>query len=330
MITSRRIAHRSVNWIRLADSVETADDFIACALAVDGQLGDASMLATYQLSREVRRHVKVALSGDGADEFFGGYQTYRATHLAAKYAQFVPRSVAGLAAATLRRVLSVNDYRLTRAEKMYRLVYGLSQPVPHATWRHYLPNDERSPIYGAALRDQMNIDPFAGYAAAYTATAGDATDKAMLADQTYYLPGDMLIKVDRASMAHGLEIRVPFLDRRMMELAAGLHTDLLFGTSGDQTKLVLRNALREHGGPETLAGGPKLGFNVPMNLLLRGALKSLAERYLDTHADILAPVLDPDGVRHVWRQHSGGLVDRKYLIWTLLTMAVWLDLGAGM
>ena len=322
-------AGRSVTWIRLADSAETSSDFTACALAVDGQLGDASMLAAYQLSREVRRHVKVALSGDGGDEFFGGYPTYRATLFAEKFKRFVPKWLARLASAQLRKAASVSDGRLTRAEKLYRFAHGLSHEVPHATWRHYLPNDERAKLYGPALLDQMQDDPFAGYSNAFRHADGGPADKAMLADQTYYLPADMLMKVDRASMAHGLEVRVPLLDRRMMELAGSFHHDLLFGPSGASTKLVLRQALRLLGGPEQLVNGPKLGFNVPVNLLLRGAIRPLAERYLNANADFLTPFLNPDGVRQIWRQHTNGVVDSKYLIWTLLTVAVWLDTESG-
>ncbi len=319
-------AGRNVNSIRLNDSVETSNDFVACALAVDGQLGDASMLATYQLSREVRRHVKVALSGDGGDEFFGGYSTYRATVHAERIKSFLPRGLARIASAQLRNVMVVRDSRQTLAEKLYRLIHGFSHVVPHGTWRHYLPNDERENLYGPELLDQMHMDPFAGYADAFRNAAGGTTDKAMLADQTYYLPADMLTKVDRASMAHGLEVRVPLLDRRVMDLAGSLHPNLLFGSSGTSTKLILRKVLQLLGGPKQLVRGPKLGFNIPINMLLRGAIRPLAERYLNANADFLEPFLRPDGVRNIWRQHIGGLVDRKYSIWTLLTIAVWLDM----
>lgn len=325
-----KAAGRNVAWIRLSDSAETAEDFVSCALAVDGQLGDSSALAFYQLAREVRRHVKVVLSGDGGDEFFGGYPTYRASSLAASsLGGILPSRLFAMLATGMRRAARVSEGRLTIQERIYRLLYGLSQPIPHVVWRHYLANDERDALYGPVLLDELHRDPFSGYAKAFHSSSGNVTDRAMLADQSYYLPGDMLVKADRISMAHGLEVRVPLLDRRIMDFAAELDPKLFFGADGRATKQVLRATLRTLMAPEIIASARKRGFNVPMNLLLRGALRPMAEHYLTTNADIFRPFLRADTVRLFWRQHASGSIDRKYLLWTLLTLAVWLDRGVS-
>jgi asparagine synthase (glutamine-hydrolysing) len=135
----------------------------------------------------------------------------------------------------------------------------------------------------------------------------------------------MLVKVDRVSMAHGLELRVPFLDRRIMELANRMAVALFLGDDGKSTKLVLRKALQQLGTPRDLVSGPKRGFNVPINTLLRGALGRLADRLLDRDADVFAPLLSSDGVRRTWRRHKRGSHDEKYVIWTLLTLGLWIE-----
>ena len=136
----------------------------------------------------------------------------------------------------------------------------------------------------------------------------------------------MLVKVDRASMAHALEVRVPFLDRRIMDFAATIPHDLMIGRGG-ATKSVLRTALAGLGAPADVVRGRKKGFNVPMNALLKGGLRGEAERLLDREAGVFAPYLAPDAVRAVWRAHDAGERDGKYVVWTLLTLGTWLEKG---
>jgi asparagine synthase (glutamine-hydrolysing) len=219
----------------------------------------------------------------------------------------------------------VSETRLSKGEVAYRFAYGLSQTSPHAAWRHYLPSDERQDLYGPALLGELSRDPLALYQLAYTDATGCPAERGLVADQSFYLPADMLVKVDRVSMAHGLELRVPFLDRRIMELANRMAIALFFGDDGRSTKLVLRKALQQLGAPRNLCNGPKRGFNVPINTLLRGSLGHLADRLLDRDADVFAPLLSPDGVRRLWRRHRRGKQDEKYAIWTLLTLGSWIE-----
>ena len=318
-------AGRQLTLVDLGGLEQTRSDFLACAMAVDGQLGDASLLATYQISRAIRSRVVVALSGDGADELFGGYPTYRATTFAARIKPFIAPPLARLAASAARRAAGVSLQRLTKGEIAARFLEGLAAPVPHALWRHYLVPGGRRSLYGPALTGEISGDPFSQYADAFLAASGDPADRGLVADQAYYLPADMLIKVDRASMAHSLEVRLPFLDVRLVALAASLDKRLFFGDEGAETKLVLRRALAILGAPPDVTGGVKKGFNVPINMLLRGALKPLANRFLKHEPDVFGRLIDADGVRALWCDHAAGRVDARFLIWTLLTLGVWME-----
>jgi asparagine synthase (glutamine-hydrolysing) len=154
------------------------------------------------------------------------------------------------------------------------------------------------------------------------AEAGSVADAALLADQAFYLPGDMLQKVDRMSMAASLEIRVPFLDRRMMDLAGRIDLRLLTPWLPPD-KRVLRELLRRWGGSAEVAGAAKRGFNVPLAAMLRGPLKGLGERYLDRQADALEPHLAPSAVRRLWTEHLTGRRNHGYAVWSLLVFAIW-------
>ena len=313
-------AGRQIRFLDL-DSTDLQTDFCSVVRAVDGCLADSSALAVYQLSREIRRLATVALSGDGGDEFFGGYHTYRASVIAQTLRLSLPAGAWRHAAEQLFKSDSLSHGRVGPMETLARLFYGLSCPVPHSGWRHYLPSWDRNLVYGPELRALGEWDPLGSYASAFSKASGNVWDRALLADQRYYLPADMLTKVDRTSMAHGLEVRVPLLDRRIMDFAGTLDRRLLI--SGSTTKVILRRAAERFGAPPSLSRGAKKGFNIPMNQLLLGPLRSLADHLLDGNADLLAPFCAPDGVRRVWRDHRDERVDRKYVIWVLMTLAVY-------
>ena len=261
---------------------------------MDGQVADSSALAALKLAEVTSEHVKVALSGDGGDEFFGGYPTYRATQIASPLQRLLPRAVWGALARSARSMARPSDTRIPANEQVYRFLYGLGQEVPHVAWRHYLPRDLQQRLYGPDLRDLVCADPLSLYSAPFRDGPGDLVDRALLADQNYYLPADMLTKVDRVSMSCGLEVRVPLLDRRIMELAGDLDQRLLFDKKGS-TKIVLREALKALGAGKNITESRKRGFNIPMNKLLRTDLLPMARMYLDRHAEIFLPYLSPDG-----------------------------------
>ena len=316
-----QIAGRHTQTIDLPEYGGTEHAFRQVVHYLDGETADASALAMFRLAERVREQVTVALSGDGGDELFAGYPTYAATRLAALIKPLAPGlSVLSQAA---RRLAGVRQERIPFWEIVARFCAGLSSAVPHTSWRRYLQSNDAEVLYGPGLRPllEARADPLAGYAEAWHQARGNVLDRALLADQCYYLPADMLIKVDRCSMAHGLEVRVPLLDRRLAAIAASIPSSVLYPTMGP-SKAVLRAAAAQLRAPTGAWRGRKRGFNVPINRLLATALHPLVDRLFGRDADIFVPYLKPDAARRLWRQHANGEINHNYALWTCLTFAV--------
>ncbi len=291
----------------------------------DGQVADESAGPLLLLTAELRRNSTVALSGDGADEFFGGYPTYKATRMAERFGGVIPPSVARTLGRMTYAASAANETRLPATALLSRFMLGLAAggALAHAEWRRYIPEFLLPRLYGPALRDLADTSPMTGYRAAIERADGPALlDRCLIADQSYHLPAGLLMKTDAMSMANGVEIRVPFLDRRIMELSGGCHLDLIVQPGGP-TKPVLRKALRDEGAAETIWAAPKRGFNNPLSGLLRGALRPLSQTIFENSPDLFAPWLQPDAVRALWREHANRKTNHAYALWPLLTFALW-------
>lgn len=317
---SRNVWHR----IPVADGTQLTADFEAMVDHVDGQLADSSALALFAISRAIGARLKVALAGDGADEFFAGYPTYRASIFAARILPLVPRALAAAMASKLAGFAPGDESRLPWHDKAARFAAGIANPFgqPHAEWRRIAMAPVLSLLYGPAMQALLERDPLQRYRASIDEADGDLIDRCLVADQRHYLPADMLVKVDRMSMAHGLEIRVPYLDRRVMDLAGSLDASLLLDIHG-VSKRLLRELLRKLGCPDRLVRARKKGFNVPVAQLLRNELRPLAERVLDRDAASFAPLLRPDAVRAIWGDHRDRRANHSYLLWTLMVWGIW-------
>jgi len=318
------LQHQMIPMGTESDPVGT---FKSVVYHLDGQLADSSAYSQYRLFARVREHLKVVLAGDGADEFFGGYYTYRASRIAARLAYIVPLSLADKIGRYLSQRGGDDERRLPSTEKAARFFLGLrSGALAHAEWRRIMPAHMQERLYGPSLmRAARESNPLAGYRSALRATQGDLVDACMVADQNYYLPADGLRKVDAMSMAHGLEVRVPFLDRRIMELAGRIDASVLAPLTGPD-KQVLRAALARSGINRGVTNGPKRGFNTPIARLLRTGLDRLGVQLLDHQADRMHPYLNPHAVRALWNEHREGARNHGYLLWCLLTFAAWLEL----
>lgn len=325
---AQRVAALSGNeWsqVTVDDQTDLAGDFEAMVHHLDGQLADSSALAHFGISRAIAQKVKVALAGDGADEFFGGYPTYRASLLAARIEGIAPKRAARAVAEGISRVFGgADESRVPWHEKLVRFLRGLSTSYgdPHPEWRRIAFDSVLPGLYAPRMQWLLSEDPLLAYRRQVREARGELIDRCLLADQTYYLPADMLVKVDRMSMAHGLEIRVPFLDRRVMDLAGSMHSALLLGPSGT-TKRVLRSLAQTLGAPDDLVRAGKKGFNVPVAGLLRGPLRRLSDHYFHRDLSVFEPMLAPDRVRALWREHAERRRNHGYLLWALLTWGVW-------
>jgi asparagine synthase (glutamine-hydrolysing) len=291
----------------------------------DGQVADESAGPLLLLTAELRRNATVALSGDGADEFFGGYPTYKATRMAQRFGGAVPAAVARSLGRTMYAASGANETRLPATALLSRFLLGLAAggSLAHAEWRRYIPEFLLPRLYGSALRDLAGVSPMTGYRTAIERADGPSLlDRCLIADQTWHLPSGLLMKTDAMSMANSVEIRVPFLDRRIMELSGGCHLDLIVQPDGP-TKPLLRKALRDRGASPAIWNAPKRGFNNPLSGLLRGALRPLAETIFENSPDLFTPYLEPDAVRALWREHANRKTNHAYALWPLLTFALW-------
>ena len=225
---------------------------------------DSSSLPVYLLCEMASRHVKVALSGDGGDEMLGGYASYRAAGRAAAY-RHLPRWLRRHLLAPLARRLPEVGGKYTLREKAARFVLGAEEGKwrDHASWRVVLHDELKRSVYTDEFYRQVkDFDPLDLYVEpmrrAHGAGCGEL-DCLLYADLTFYLPNDMLVKVDRMSMAHGLEVRVPFLDVDLLEFCWRLPDRMKI--RGRRTKHILREVISDLY-PPSLQRRPKSGFNV--------------------------------------------------------------------
>ncbi|MBM3458939.1 MAG: asparagine synthase (glutamine-hydrolyzing) [Armatimonadetes bacterium] len=288
---------------------------------LDEPLADASVLPNYAVARLARQKVKVALSGAGGDELFGGYQRYRGEEMAAAWGRIPGFLRNGVLLPTLRLLPNRGDTRLgdrVRLAQKFLEPLDLPSEQRYLAWNSFfqepqkralgLPNGTGRHSFEAALPHFRRVEhrPF--------------SDRAMYVDLKTYLPGDPLFLADRMTMAHSLESRVPFVDPVLMELAYRLPaTEKL---KGSVTKAIIREALLQRA-PEALLVKPKRGFGTPTDLWLRGPWRPLAEQALAPEALRRTGSFQSDFVQRMLAQHQGGGRDFSQHLWALLVFQLW-------
>jgi asparagine synthase (glutamine-hydrolysing) len=278
----------------------------------DEPFGDASAIPTYHVSRMARRRVVVALSGDGGDESFAGYRRYRYDLFENRLRGLLPRRLwQGFGA-----VYPKADF-LPRWLRFKRTLQNLGCSPEQAYARSVsanLPEDALA-LMRPELRSDVG-DPLEPVRAAWRrAKASDNLGRAMAADFATYLPGDILVKVDRASMAVSLEVRSPFLDHKLVEFAARIPSSTKL--EGGRSKAFLRRALAARLSPSALAR-TKRGFSVPLRAWMAGTLGQDLERSMDRGS--LGELLDIANLRQKLRAHRRGLRDWSELLWSALVL----------
>lgn len=283
---------------------------------------DSSAVPTYYLAQVTRPHVTVALSGDGGDEAFGGYERYAAHGLACRADRVLGPLRPALAA--LGAALPPGGDGRGIRRRAQRFLEALAAPPAdrYARWMVHFNAEQKAalctPEFAAATGD---TDSLALLREAFTATdAEDPVEAAMAADVARYLPEDLLVKLDLATMAHSLEARCPFLDAEVVEFAARL--PVRWKVWGTAKKVLLRRALRDLLPPEIL-GRPKQGFGVPIDVWFRGPLKDLAFDTLLSPRAADRGLFRPAAVRHLLEEHVSGRADRRYQLWNLLMLELW-------
>jgi asparagine synthase (glutamine-hydrolysing) len=300
--------HERVLRVGGGEVVDLLPEIVA---AFDEPFADSSALPTYLVSRLAGEHVKVALSGEGGDELFGGYHTYVADLLAPRLAP-----LARLARPFVERIPS-SSRRVSLDYKARRFVRAAHLPPLE---RHHGFKEILAPELRTALLDGMRTrppaDPLDPWREHWAATAG-AEELARLQelDLNLYLPSDLLVKTDRASMAHSLEARVPFLDPHVAELALALPTRMK--VRGRQKKVLLRRAMEPLLPPEVVHGA-KRGFSIPAAAWLRGDLEPFARDVLGQ-----ARLVDRDVALRLLDEHVARRDDHSRPLWGLLCLELW-------
>ena len=281
--------------------------------------GDSSALPIYYVSALTRQHVTVALSGDGGDENFLGYKRYQATKAEGIYNQ-VPAPLRQLFSALIGKGASGPGAlkllrRLTRDSTS-------SESARYLKWIGMFDTGQKQSLYGPALAPLLPDDAGDLLDGLFAADTGPAS-RAAWADIHTYLPNDLLAKVDITSMAHGLEARAPFLDHKLMEMAARIPGKEHL--KGWQLKSLLKDIARPLL-PTDLIDRPKMGFGVPIKKWFREELKDYLADHLLSQKARQRGMINSSVVETMIQQHVSGEAEHHYQLWTLLMMELWFDM----
>jgi len=295
----------------------------ALASHLDDPLADSSAAAVWTVAEAAARRVKVVLSGDGGDELFGGYLSYGATALHRNVTALLPGPLRALASQAAGAVRVNPAVKVGVDEKLRRFLRAIALPTREA---HFTWNGSWVPRDAAALLNEPEARRAA--LAAIATIAARVPDRPslldlQLADIAEYLPNDILAKVDRSTMAHGLESRAPFLDRQFAEFALGL-PDRWKTTSRSQTKVLLRRLVARHFG-EDHARAPKQGFSIPLHHWLRTSGRDVMRRVLDRDRVRALGVLDDAAVHRAVEDHASGRRTIGWELWGLMVLVCWFE-----
>jgi asparagine synthase (glutamine-hydrolysing) len=317
------ISAKSLNVHHIVERVDVDVLSTACRIAevCDDPFADSSALAVFHLCRTASDNVKVVLAGDGADELLAGYGTYRAE----KYASLIrllPRWLSNGPLLQVAMALPVSDRPYSLQQVARRLVLA-AQETParaHASWRRCL-FDSDEPVlltpegFGELRRAS---DPIGNYAAEYTRWPDSITPlrRMLAADLLYHLPNDMLVKVDRMSMAHGLEVRVPMLDHDFVDFTLTLPPELVMGGREGSKRLLKMSLQRRMVKFDTRR--PKTGLLVPVGIALRRELGSLLMDAVNTGGPFR-----PIEVERLLTKHKRRSVDASFELYAILMVSLW-------
>lgn len=285
--------------------------------------GDHSAIPSFYLSELTRRNVTVALNGDGGDESFAGYRRYAGNRIAESLSR-IPRPLRAAAAGAAARIGPGAKIDGSRARFLRLSATSLMAPWErYATWVGTFSDDERRALYTPEFRAAVGDHDTVGVIRRpwEASDAGDVVNRLLDVDVQTYLAGDLLVKMDIASMSCALEVRSPFLDHRFMELAASLPGSLK--VDGRVGKKVLKDALRPWL-PDHILDRRKWGFGVPIGEWLRGRLRELPRDVLLDDAAVARGMFDRNVIETIIDDHQSGRRDNTDRIWALMQVELWL------
>ena len=317
LAVARRVAQRyGTEHHELVVRPDAVDLLPKLVAAFDEPFGDSSALPTYLVSELASSEVKVALSGEGGDELFGGYYTYVADLLAPRVGRLATL------ARPLAEALPSSSAKVSFDYKAKRFARAASLPPleRHHAWKEIFSPEQRRALLAV---DRDGWDPLDLYRERYAETAGaEPLARLQDVDLGVYLVDDLLVKTDRASMAHSLELRVPFLDPAVAGVALALPTR--HKVRGLAKKRLLRRALSPLL-PREVVRGRKQGFSIPLAAWLRGPLEGFAREVLSRETLERQGLLEPAAVASVLDRHVSRRDDLSRQIWGLMALTMWFD-----
>ncbi len=331
-------AHLGTDHTTLRATPQDALDIVPrLGTIYDEPFADSSQIPTLLVSHLARAHVTVALSGDGGDELFAGYNRHLHVPRVWGRVAYVPGALRRTASRAMQAVPTAT----------YDRAYAAVAPALPRRMRAILPGNKAHKLAGVLdaasptdLYDRLTRHRSATWPPVLGATSPpvlveqparwprglDAVQQMLYLDSKTYLPDDILTKVDRASMDASLEARAPFMDHRLVEFAWTLPTDVKIRDG--RTKWLLREVVRRRV-PDALVDRPKAGFGIPVGDWLRGPLRPWAEALLEPARLRREGYLDADAVAALWAAHLAGRSDARYEVWTVLMFQAWLE-AAGL
>jgi len=289
---------------------------------MDDPIGDFSIFPTYLVSRLAREEVTVALSGDGGDELFGGYETYVAQARARTWSRVPGPLRRGLLEPWIRS-LRPRPAKKGLVNKARRFVEGFEhdERLAHARWRLFVGRALRQELFSEEAARAMELPAEQHVLDLASRAAGRRElDRLLYVDAKSYLVDNCLVKVDRMSMACSLEARVPLLDHELVELAFRVPPHLK--VRGGRTKVLLKRIAARHVPPECVYR-PKEGFSIPIKHWLAGVLRPLMEDLLDRGRIEADGFFRPGTVERLKREHLAGLDNHSHILWSLMVFQDW-------
>lgn len=297
----------------------------ALVSAYEEPYADSSAIPTYYLSELTRQHVTVALNGDGGDESFAGYPWYVYQRIASLIDR-IPFHENGMrAGSALLSILRPSSFK--RRAKIFCATHSLPSTERYLSYftSSYFTEEEKSLLYTDEFRRSMQARTPTRelFTQTVQCTADDPLDQATCADILSYLPDDLLVKVDIASMAHALELRSPFLDHRVVELAAMIPPEIKM--KGRKTKSLLKDVCADLL-PRDILDRPKKGFTVPLDRWFREDLSDFVEDTLLSRGTLLHNYIRRDAIQSLIHEHTRGSMNHGSRLWSLLTLHSWLHI----
>ena len=296
----------------------------------DEPFADSSQIPTFLVAQMAQSNVKVALTGDGGDELFCGYNSYAQADKWKRIAR-IPTGIRKAVGSLAKKIDTHSlDALFSRVDKFITLPVHMSERFSNFAARLESVDSVNDLYYslGSVISDPENVVIGAKEPATFIAARGhktawnEAKSQMMLLDATTYLPDDILVKVDRAGMKNSLETRIPLLDHRLVELACSLPIHMK--VRNGQSKWILRQVLYQYV-PFDLIDRPKAGFSIPLKEWLRGPLCEWATILLDKHRLHQEGYFNAEYICHKWRQHLTGERNNESFLWSILMFQVWLQ-----